>query len=382
MKIVFTILALFFFFEAKPFGNPKNAISCHSRISNAYFGLKDSVPEKKSYKLDSNYVVGYSHKLVVGLYQSWRSYDLLFDQRFISDTAGESPFNYIARGNNSTGISFAYDKISFALSSSVKATESDLIRKGISKTSNLSFSINSKRYRLEAAYRKYTGFYDNYTGRRDTNFVNDSIYYQIPDMYSKAFRLKGFYFFNKKQRFSYGAAFNNTARQLKTAGSFVLVSNLYSFRVASDSSFIPPGAGIYYPQWEQWNNFKILGISGNLGYSCNIVLFKRLFANLTGTLGLELQQRNYSTADGVSNITDWNFNWSSGDLRGSLGYNGERIFIMLTYLGDFSVYRLQNEKLGMNSRMHAGSFSFGYRFNKKDKKFMTWLKNNKIYRML
>lgn len=361
MKIFFSILALLFFFEAKPIA-------------------KDSVPEKKPYKLDSNYVVSYSHKLVVGIYQAWRWYDILFVQNLTTDTTGVSPFNYIAKGNNSTGISFAYDKIYFALSSSVAATETETIRKGSTNTKNLSFSINSKRYRLEAAYRKYTGFYDNYTPRRDSNYIEDSIYYQLPEMYSSAFRLKGFYFLNKKQRFSYGAAFNNTARQLKTAGSFLWVSNLYSFKMSADSSFVPPFAGNYYPQWENWNNFKILGLSANFGYSFNLVIFKRFFGNLTGTLGIELQQRKYSTSDGVSNRTDWSFAFASGDLRSSLGYNGERIYIMLTYIGDFSVYKLQN--LQIDTRMHAGSFSFGYRFKVKETKGIKWLKNNKIYRML
>jgi hypothetical protein len=344
-------------------------------------GQNDSVSSKEKWRLDSNYVVSYPDKLVIGLFQSWRYYDLLFVQTLTPDTSGQSAFNYIARGNNSTGISFAYDKISFALSSSVEATETDIARKGVSDTKNLSFSINSKKYRLEAAYRKYTGFYDNYTSRRDTNFITDtSAFYQLPGMYSKAFRLKGFYFFNKKKRFSYGAAFNNTARQLKTAGSFLLISNLYKFTVNSDTTFIPTGASSYYPQWENWNHFKTLGLSVNLGYSFNLIMFKRLFANITGTLGLELQQRTYSTNDRISSKSDMNFGWSAGDLRGSLGYNGEKFYVMLSYIGDFSVYKLN--KFQIDTRLHSGVFTFGYRFNKKEGKAIRWLKNNKIYRML
>lgn len=345
------------------------------------FANTDSIPDKKKWKLDSNYVVSYSEKLVIGIFQSWRYYDLLFAQTLTTDSAGHSSMNYIARGNNSTGISFAYDKISFSLASSVEATESDVLRKGISKTKNLSFSINSKRYRLEAAYRKYTGFYDNYTGSRDTNFVIDSsAFYQNPTMYSKAFRLKGFYFFNKKQRFSYGAAFNNTARQLKTAGSFLLISNAYGFSLGSDTSFLAPGTSPSYPQWESWNKFKTLGLSCNLGYTVNLILFKRLFANFTGTLGLELQNLQYSTADGISNRNDWKFGWSAGDLRGSIGYNGEKIYIMLSYIGDFSVYKLN--KIQIDTRLHAGMFSFGYRFKMKESKPIKWLKSNKFYKML
>jgi len=341
----------------------------------------DSIPEKKKWKLDSNYVVSYSEKLIIGAYQSWRFYDLLFAQGNVIDSSGYSSMNYIARGNNSSGLSFAWDKISFSLGTSVEATESDILRKGISKTKNLSFAINSKRYRLEAAYRKYVGFYDNYSGRRDTNFITDtSVFYQNPTMFSKAFRLKGFYFFNKKQRFSYGAAFNNSARQLKSAGSFLLVSNAYSFSIGSDTSLIAPNTSSFYPQWENWNKFKTLGLSFNLGYTLNIVLFKKLFANATGTLGLELQNHQYSTSDGISQRNQWKFGWSAGDLRGSIGYNGEKIYVMLSYIGDISVYKLDH--LQIDTRLHAGMFSFGYRFKMKENKVTKGLKENKIYKML
>ncbi len=350
-------------------------------ISNPVMAEKDSLKQKEKWRLDSNYVISYPEKLIVGVFQSWRYYDLLINQGFQEDSLRLSSVNYIARGNNSTGIDFAYDKIAFSLSSSVDATESDVERKGISKTKNLSFSLNSKRYRLEAAYRKYTGFYDNFSNLRDSSFsIDSSVYFQKPDMYSKAFRLKGFYFFNKKQRFSYGAAFNNSARQLKTAGSFLLVSNLYKYSISAPNNLIPPIADNYYSNWKNLNYFKTLGASLNFGYTFNLVLFNKLFINLTGTLGLELQKRQYSTSDNLYNENNWDFDWSAGDLRGSIGYNGEKIYIKLSYLGDFSVYKFSN--IQIDTRLHAGIFTFGYRFMMKENKVTQWLKGNKIYNLL
>lgn len=350
-------------------------------LASSSFATNDSLQQKEKWRLDSNYVVSYPEKLIFGLFQSWRYYDLLINQSIQNDSLGLSPVNYIARGNNSSGIDFAYDKIAFSLGTSVDATESDIARKGISKTKNLSVSLNSRRYRLEAAYRKYTGFYDNYSNLRDTNFIADSsAYYQNPDMYSKAFRLKGFYFFNKKKRFSYGASFNNSARQLKTAGSFLLVSNLYKYSISAPNNMLPPIADNYYSNWKNINFFQTFGASLNLGYSLNVVLFKKLFANATGTLGLELQKRNYSTNDNLYHESNWDFDWAAGDLRGSIGYNGEKIYIILSYRGDFTVYKFSN--IQIDTRLHAGMFTFGYRFKMKENKVTTWLKNNKIYQFL
>lgn len=342
------------------------------------FAENDST--KTKWKIDTNYVTNYPNDFIISLYQSYRFYDLIFTQTFVPDSLGASSFNYIARGNNSSGIGFAWDKIAFALSSSVEVTEKEKLQKGITKATNLSFTINSKKYRLEAAYRKYTGFYDNYTPRHDSTFTTDSIYHQLSRMNSKAFKLKGFYFFNKKGRFSYGAAFNNSARQLKSAGTFLLATNVYGFSINSDTSILPPNTNLYYPQWEKWNSFKNLGISFNVGYTLNLVILKHLFGNLTGSMGWELQNRKYATSDGSNSVNDWKFGYATGDLRGSIGFNSRRFFFMLTYIGDFSIYNLG--KITINSRLHSGAFTIGYRFKMKENKVTSWLRNNKIYKLL
>jgi hypothetical protein len=344
------------------------------------FSQTDTAKVSDKWKLDSNYVISYPEKLVLGIFESFRMYDLMFTQKMVSDTGGVSSMNYIARGNSSHGIDFAYDKIAFSLGTSIEATETDIFRKGITKTRNVGFSINSKKYRLEGAYRKYTGFYENNTGKRDTNFNDSTPYFQMPNMYSRAFRLKGFYFFNKKRRYSYGAAFNNTARQLKTAGTFLFVSNLYKFSLRSDSTWIQANNAFYYPGWEKLNSFITHGLSFNFGYTFNLVVFKRFFAHATGTLGLELQKYNYGSENGSLQKDGWLFGFGSADLRGSIGYNGEKIYAIFSYVGDFNGYDLK--ELRFDTRLNYFSFNFGYRFKVKENKLTHWLKNNRLYKMI
>jgi len=333
-------------------------------------------------QLDSSYVTRYNDRFIFSLYQSWRNFDLLMTQSDVKDSLGHSTLNYIARGNNISGFAIDYDKISFSIGWATPVTESEIKRKGKTSSANFSGAVNARKFRVEMAYRRYRGFYDNYTSKRDSLFNDSAVYFQQPDMFSRMIKVKGFYFVNKKKRFSYAAAYANTQRQLKTAGSFVFISNFYNYLLKNDSTFIPAASQPYYEEWKNWNRLNVAGLSFNPGYSVNFILFKRIFLNLTASLGVELQYRNYESAlDGITK-KDWNFAMSSGDLRASFGYNGEKFLIYLFSSGDFTNYYLDKRSLNMQMRLYSGGLTVAYRFKMKENKVTTWLKNNKIYQAL
>ncbi|MFZ5554508.1 MAG: DUF4421 family protein [Bacteroidota bacterium] len=333
-------------------------------------------------QLDSNYVARYNDRFIFSLYQSWRNFDLLMTQDGGGDSTGISQLNYIARGNNNSGFGVDYDKIGFSIGWGTPVTEAEIKRKGKTSTTNFSGAINAKKFRIEMAYRRYRGFYDNYTSKRDTAFTDTSAYLQQPGMFSRMIKVKGFYFINKKKRFSYAAAYANTQRQLKTAGSFVFISNFYNYLLENESSFIPVQTQPFYGEWKNWNRLNVFGLSFNPGYSVNVVVFKRIFLNLTGSLGVELQYRNYGSDLDETNNKDWNFAMSSGDLRASLGYNGEKFLMYLFTMGDFTNYYLDKKTLTLEMRLYSGGLTMAYRFRMKDNKVTTWLKNNRIYKAL
>ena len=330
--------------------------------------------------LDTNYVVSYKNRLAVSLFQSYRYFELYTTQNLISDTAGLSPVNYIARGNNGSGISFDYDKVSIALGWKTQNTENDTSRKGSTSTRNLAVSFNLKKTRIETYYRRYQGFYDSHTNKYGPDFSDSVPYYQNRELINQVFRIKAIHFFNKKNRFSYGAAYSNNQRQLKTAGTFILVGNLYNLKMNSSQSFITPHVpDTFYGEWNDWNYMNVTGLSVCPGYSLNLVLFKRLFGNLTIAWGLELQRREFRSIDNNPSVTDWNLNMTSGDARFSLGYNGKNFYLYSFFIGDYTTFL--RKEFRMDNKLIAGGLTFGYRF-RFDNRFTTWLKGNRIYRKL
>ncbi len=330
-------------------------------------------------QLDTNYVANYKDRLVISTFQAYRYYDLALEQAIETDSNGFSGINYIARGNNITGFGIDYDKISISFGFRTPGVENTSARTGTTRTRNFSFSLNAKKFRFETSFRRFIGFYDNNTGRRDTSFNESTPYVQNPDMFSRSIRVKAFYFVNKKNRYSYASAYANTERQLRTAGSVVLTSNFHNFLAKSDRGFIPASIQEYYGAWGQWDRVNVFGLSFNPGYSFNLVILKRFFLNLTVSVGAELQYQQFGTRDGKS-LNHWNLAFSTGDIRSSLGFNNRNFFIALTNIIDHTAISKYN--LTFNAKLISGGLALGYRFPLKENKVTTGLKENKYYRML
>lgn len=325
--------------------------------------------------LDTNYVARYKDRLVVSLYQSYRHYNFDFWQTGITDTLGLSRMNYKTHSNHSTGFGIDYDKISFSLGWKSPVDEKDEKTKGITKTFNLAFSLNGKRHRIETSIRSFQGFYDDDLIKYGLPINDSSIHYQDPSMHLQEYRGKFFWFFNKKKRFSYAAAYSNTQRQLKSAGTLLLISNVYGFRIQSDTGMVPWPATPLFGMDANINGFRSIGISLNPGFSYNLVLFKRLFANATFSWGPELQFRKISHKDGIEK-TSIDLGLSALDYRGSIGYNGKYFYIYWFIMGDVNAFDPQNLSM-VKSMIYQGGI-FGYRF-KFENKFTKWLQANKIY---
>lgn len=332
-------------------------------------------------QLDSNYVASYYHRLVLSSYISGRAYDIEIKQTFYPGIDSTSLMRYTAQGNTSWGFGIDWDKISFAYGVKLPSTESDVARKGRSKTRNYALSLNAKKWRLEGSYRDYSGFFDNQTPNFDTSFADTTPYYQDPDLRTREFRLKGIYFRNKKKRFSYAAAYSNTQRQLKSAGSFIWEGNIYRETVSSSRSIIDPLINdTIYGQYNDINKLKIFGITMGPGFSYNLVILKRLFVNATLAYGFGLQIRHTYALDGNPDIVDAKFNWNTSDGRFSVGYNGKNFFIYGFGTGDWTIYQIS--KIHFQKKLGYAGIKLGYRFKFKDNKVTTFIKNNKYYKML
>ena len=326
---------------------------------------------------DTNYYRKYNDRLIIALYQSKRQYKIDYTQKLMPDTFGKSKINYLANANDISGIEIDYDKISLSLG--YKSTPPDgQSRQGKTTYSSLNFSVGGNKWFLETSYKNYKGFYDNNTAAYDTSFSKTKPYYQNHSMTTKGLKVKGFYFFND-HKFSYKSSYTCTYRQLKSAYSIFALGNLYYNRFSSDTAFIPPLVWGFYPGYYDMNKFNVLALSGGMGASGNLILFKRLFLNATFGLGMEIQNRHYhyffSGRDAkriyISVVND---------SRVALGYNAKNFFISLSIVNDLMTFNDKTFK--MSSTFTSGAFTIGYRFKVKENPIVTKVKQNKFYKML
>lgn len=332
---------------------------------------------------DTAYIQSYNDRFVVGLFQSYRELQYnMFETMDGTDTA-TFPTNavFVAPSRHASGISFSYDKISFSLSATTPATETEKKKYGATNFFSLGLNFTSGKNRIESAYRKISGFYDKNTAlRSDTTWSDtDSNYFQRPNMTTWVIKVRGFRFFNQK-RFSYGSAYVNNYRQVKTAGSLFLMGDIYYNEIRTNDFYLARKLTPHWNQYADLNFMSFYGASFGAGYSFNLVLWKTLYLNLLADIGLNLQHREFRTLGHAVTGSDWKFGLAQSDLRAALGLNGRYFFWSISIQYDNTAYRWKDFRV--NSLQVSTFGNIGYRFKGKDRKWKTWLKNNKIYQWL
>lgn len=329
---------------------------------------------------DSTSVASYNDRFVASLFFSYRDLKYNLIESFPGDTTFVTNSNFISPTQLAMGVSLSYDKLSISGAISLGASTQEVHQRGNTYTTNLGFSVTTPKQRFEIAFRKYTGFYDSNTSLRDTNWVVDSsVYFQRPEMSSWLIKVKGFYFFNDKT-FSYGAAYVNNYRQLKSKGSWFLMGDLYYHEIYSPNYFLSRDLVDNWHQLANLNYLNFYGVNFGGGYTYNLVLFKSLYLNLLFGVTLNAQQRSFSTADGLASKKDFHFGLSGSDGRAALGINTKSFFISLSGGTDFTNYKWKD--FSVESRIYNVFFNVGYRFKVKETEWIKKMKENKFYKML
>ena len=336
-----------------------------------------SVSAPDSNRIDTNYVKIYTDKLVIGLYQSERSFNITIDQKITALTNTSSAINYIANSNHVSGISVDYDVIGFAFG--YRSLPGGNARTGSSKYLDLGFNINTRRFRFENSFRNYTGFYDNNSANYTHPFTDSTPYFQNPSMNLRVIKSKLIYTFNKR-KFALSSAYANVKRQVKSHGSWLLIANFYSLSLNSDSSMIPPALRKDYGTvWDGLNKMNVYAYSAGFGGTYTLVFWKRFYLNFLFSYGIETQYRHYYTSPDNAHYSYWIIE-PAADSRISFGYNAKRFFMRISSIYDINDF--ESTELKFNMQFFAGSFDLGYRFNLKTPKPYKKFQETKIYKML
>lgn len=327
---------------------------------------------------DSLYVRSFHKRLSLSLFNLQNETQLTIRQSLTPDPNNFSPIEYTTKANNITGLECHYDKLSFRLGIKTPISEKNIETKGNTEFLNLSLRLNAKNSRIDFFAQRFRGMYDNDLDKYRKSPSDTTVYFQAPDMLLKDIRLKWYRFFNKNQRFSYMSAFSGYERQLKSAGSFFLLSSVYFVDLRSPDAFVMNEAVPFYPGWNTVNGFRGIGLSVCPGFSYNLVLFKRLTLNGMLSWGPEIQYRSIRRTD-LSQRKSFTAEMSTVDGRFSIAYDMDLFYVMGYYLFDSTNYTTGG--ISMNRRIQVIGASLGYRF-KFENKFSRWLLGNRLYQKL
>jgi len=328
---------------------------------------------------DTNYYKKYNNRLIVTFYSTQRYFEVGFKQKYFSDSLAKTSINFKSTAPETYGFGLAYDKISISYDyRTVMPDDNTLFKTGYNKVNSLVFNFGGNHWMLENSWRRFRGFYDNNTIQNFSGYDTTKPYFQNPSMQSSTIRSK-FLIFSNYKRFAYKSAYGNMYRQLKSAATLLLAGNLYAQKLTSDTSaFIPSYLREYYGDIAHLNNVNTKGLSTCAGFAFNLVIFKRIFFNMTIALGPDFQWRTTKTFDGKQ--TQSMYTTFSADSRFALGFNNRNVFI--TFYSANDINELKSNFWEIKQKYFSGGVNIGYRFRVKEYKAIKNMKGQKLYKLI
>ena len=250
------------------------------------------------------------------------------------------------------GCAFGFKYFTLALGFQLPGTESDEKRFGKSQYYDFSFGYFQRKFGGEIYYRYFQGMQ---RGRND--FASETI---RPDIYLSNGGLNFFYAANHK-KFSMRSAFAQQEQQIKSAGSFLLLSNFQFRNLLADSSIIAPIID-NEPNFSDLTGLKqmrFITLSLRPGYGYNFLSKTgRWFFSPSAFLGLGTgwytSQSNAGFKTGLP--IDAAFH-----ARVFTGYNHPRWYISAFYAHDSNINIFKSSFVNLNTR--SVGLNIGYRIN-------------------
>lgn len=262
-------------------------------------------------QIDSDYIQEYPQKFDITVSAGWDLINVI-----------EKNTNYRPNNPVKLGLNFSVNDPNFSIGGSINIT--DKANQDLPRTTSYDFQIHSysNKFMFDVYLQNYKGFY--------TGELPDIS--SFPDMSLMKIGVEAMYIFNNN-RFSARAAFAQTEKQLKPAGSFLLGAGSYLFLLERDSL-----------------DSDYLQLGASLGYAYIFVFPHNLFASAAMTGGVYYYNQLNSDNDPSASF--------NGVARASFGYNTDNWCVSVRVI--YTLHFFNNDLL-----FSTGNFqmAFTYRFD-------------------
>ena len=230
--------------------------------------------------------------------------------------------------------------------------------------SNFSLGFSGQKFWGRMFFQNQQGMYlDGHGGIELPGTGQPQIYRD--DIVCNTFFVSGNYIFNSK-KYSHTAAAYQTARQVKSAGSFVAGLTLVSSSIESDSDMVPVSYAFSIGENGQIIKGLVNSIIPQAGYVHTFSIHKDFFIHVTAIPGINF----VAFVKKLSNNETVKGSETSGfflEEKLSLGYNNEKFFCGLSTNGYFFTGKYDSNPVIQNHQYFR--VFFGMRFPVKKPKF-------------
>lgn len=283
-----------------------------------------------------------------------------FNNFELSANGSDRKVRYNPNESLNIGLGFNYKWLGLGLGFNFDFLNSDEDLYGTTNSLDLQMEVFSRQILYSGNFQYYEGYYWQ---NPDDFLHNWNMEDSVPvrsDIRTITLGLNGMYVFNN-DNFSFKAAYQNTERQLNSAGSWLLSGKISIYGILADSSLIPNELNELYPNIKDIKGLSATNLGSAGGYTYTYVLNNYFYFNATLLLGLNLQtvsRTNLSDENigGPVNIS------TNAQFRMAIGCNKPKVFYGFSATVDS--YSIKNsEESYFKYNYGKIRFFYGRRFN-------------------
>jgi hypothetical protein len=253
-------------------------------------------------------------------------------------------------------VGFNYRHLGVTLSQSNQRTRSESEKFGAGDSTDVLFQFFGRTWTQQYFYQSYRGYYINNTATIDPSQPSGT-YIQRPDLKTAHYGVNLLYNF-QPGRFSPGAAFNQTGRQLESGGAWLAMLSLHNHKVSGDPQLLPTNVAGAYKELATIQQADLLQVGAAVGAGYTWVIWDGFYLSGQFMFGGGLVHQRFETADII--YTD-NGTSTVSNVLFSTGYNGTNNYFVISAIVDGSNYPLPSMNLQLSSNQAV--IAYGHRFN-------------------
>lgn len=306
-------------------------------------------------KKDSNYIESYFNDLIIRLYSGEKNHSLE-----LTDLNLPYHLKYLPNGYFNLGLGVNFRSFGLSLATRVPLFQNSEIKHGETKRFGIQSYIYLNKFSVDLLTSFLRGYYLNNSSTRLSTFTRESEY-QRPDISSANVGVSINYIFNNS-RFSYKAAFSDTERQKRNAGSLIAGGSIFSYQTRADSSIVPREIDPdYFQKSRDLSKTGVLAFNANLGYAYSLIFLKNGIVTASYILGSGVQENSFDR-EFSNEINRWRFSMNHTGRIG-IGYRFDRYYVRVGIIRSTQYTSLKYNDLSIGNGTNFIQFSLGKRIS-------------------